>query len=109
MAMLLFEISRDGEEWSPVGELHSGDQYGSISDQHDDGSSDVYIFGVDPTENVGEVKRSLGGIDIETSETREINSIGLELVARLDPGEHLEMMIKTRRSVGTMLIRFTYS
>ncbi len=109
MTMLLFEKSRDGEEWAPVGELHPGDKYGSISDQLDDGSSDAYIFGIDPIENVGEIKRSIGGICIDTSETRELKSIGLELVARLDPGEHHEMMIKTRRSAGTLLIRFTYS
>lgn len=105
---LQFEISKDGQEWSQVGELHPGDPYGSISDQHDDGSRDVYIFGVDPVDNVGEVKRSIGGVDIETEKTREISSIGLELVARLNPGEHHEMMIKTRRSAGAMLIRFMY-
>lgn len=109
MTTLRFEVSGDGEKWSPVGELHSGDQYGSISDQHDDGSSDIYIFGVNPVENVGEVKRSIGGIDIETGETREVKSVGLELVASLDLGEHYDMTIKTRRSSGAMLLRFTYS
>lgn len=109
MSVLFFEVSQDGDNWSPVGELHPGDQYGSVSDQHDDGSSNIYIFGVDPSENVGEVKRSLVGIDMEIGETREIDSVGFETVARLAPGEYHEMMLKTRRSAATMLIRFTYS
>lgn len=108
MSVLFFEVSRDGDTWAPAGELHPGDRYGSMSDQHDDGTTNVYIFGVDAKEDIGEVKRSIGGIDSETRETRDITAIGFETVARLAPGEHHEMMLKTRRSPATILIRFTY-
>lgn len=108
MSVLRFERN-NGEEWSTVVELGPGDRYGSISDQHNDGSRDVYSFGVDPVDNVGEVKRSKGGVDIEVVGDRLIHSEGLESVARLNPGENYEMEIKSPRSPAAMLIRFTYT
>lgn len=109
MPKLYVEMSpNDGEVWVPIGEQGPEDRYGSVSDVHDDGSSDVYIFGVDPVENVGEIKRSVQGVDVVSGNTREIDSVDLEEVARLSPGEQHEMTVRPRPSPAAMLIRFTY-
>lgn len=105
---LRIEIGRqNSDEWILAGIIRPGDPDGSISDNHKDGR-DIYLFGVDPINNQGYVKRSEFGLDEATSEVRIIDSIGFTAVASLDPGESYELAVRTDVSSRQRRVRFRY-
>jgi hypothetical protein len=85
------------DHWQLIGRIVLGNPDGSISDNHD-GGRDIYLFGVDPIENQGYVKRSKVGIDRVTEKTRAISSLGFTTVAALNDGESHTITVKTDKS-----------
>lgn len=96
------------EQWALAGELQPGQRDGSISDNHSAGR-DVYIFGVDPTENRGYVKKSAFGMDTADKVIRAIDTTNFIEVTYLEPGESYEMEVRTDSSTQPRKIRLTYS
>jgi hypothetical protein len=95
------------DTWTSVGQIKFGDPDGTISDNHKDGR-DIYLFGVDPVENQGYIKRSAGGIDIAEGNTRTVDSLGFVAIAELDPNQSYELTVKTDISSMPRRIKFTY-
>lgn len=106
---LHIEIYRqDADKWFLAGQIKPGDPDGSISDNHAAGR-DIYLFGVDPINNQGYIKRSESGTDEADPKTRIIHSVGFSAVAALNPGESYEMTVHTDASEWqARRIRFTY-
>ncbi len=67
----------DSKQWADIGPITLGDRDGSISDNHQEGR-DIYVFGVDPIENQGYIKKSTFGIDIIEGEERGLDSAGFD-------------------------------
>ena len=109
MSPLKVELyNANADDWLPVAEIDAGEPNGSFSDNLPDGTRDVYMFGVDRENERGFVLRSLGGLDIEVSDTRRLDSLGFDEIASLTNGESYEMMIKTDKSPDPRIIRFQY-
>lgn len=94
-------------EWVSVPGIQLGDRDGTVSDNTAAGR-DVYLFGVDPIENQGYIKRSTAGIDTADSHTRRVDSAGFVTVAALQPDESYELTVRTDASLEPRTLRFTY-
>lgn len=99
--------NKERQQWTLAGEVKLGDPDGSISSNTTEGR-DVYIFGVDPIENQGYIKRSVFGDDELDSQKRSISSVGFIAVATLHDSESHEMTVLTDKSTKPRHIRFTY-
>jgi hypothetical protein len=80
-AVLLIEISGDGQEWTRGGTLSPGQPEGSISHNWPDGKRDVILFRCHGDYSV--IRLSVAGVDYEDGDDRMIMSAGLREVARL--------------------------
>lgn len=94
-------------EWVSIPGIQLGDRDGTVSDNTPEGR-DIYLFGVDPIENQGYIKRSTAGIDTAGSSTRLVDSAGFVTVAALQPEESFELTVKTDTSPKPRTLRFTY-
>jgi hypothetical protein len=102
----VYNAERD--EWVPVGEVSSGGNPGSFSNNYEEGR-DLYVFGVDEKNNVGYVKKSVFGRDIAVGEDRLVEPVGYEDIATLHPGDSYEMDVKTDVSPEPRKIRLTFT
>ena len=108
MPPLKIEVLAASNEWVTLGQINSGDQYGSMSDNTDHGR-DIYYFGVDAVEGVAVIKKSLAGMDIANSKIRVIHDLGgVGVVASLALGEQYEMTIQPDASPAPRHLRFTH-
>lgn len=95
------------DEWTRLNDIRLGDRDGTVSDNHETGR-DVFLFGVDPIENQGYVKKSVLGVDATESSTRMVSSAGFVTIAALETGESYELTVHTDKSPEPRRLRFTY-
>ncbi len=95
------------DDWMALNDVKVGDPDGSISDNQPDGR-DIYIFGIDPIENCGYIKKSKLGFDTERADTRAISSLGFVTIAALAHQESFVLTVQTDKSPETRDLRFTY-
>lgn len=108
MSPLKVEIyNQEVDLWARVCEVGFSDGQGSISDNHAEGR-DVYLFGVDPVENQGYIKKSKLGVDFEVATHRSISSAAFVTIAALNAGESHELTVKTDISPEPRRLKFTY-
>lgn len=105
---LTVEMLRPGtDEWADIGPIALGDPDGTISDNNE-GGRDLYLFGVDPVENQGYIKKSTFGVDITEGEVRGVDSAGFVTIAALNNGESHELTVRTDTTPDPRTLRFTY-
>ncbi len=95
------------EDWIALNDVKVGDRDGSLSDNQPDGRN-VYIFGVDPIENLGYIKKSELGVDTEQADARVVSSLGFVTIAALAHQESFELTVLPDRSPEPRHLRFTY-
>lgn len=99
--MLVIEI-----EGQRVGELGPGDRPGSMSHNTPQGR-EIISFSCHGDHSL--IERSVGGADAEVGPLRTISSLGFEEIARLGPGEKVELWLRTDRMRRPMRVRFLHA
>jgi hypothetical protein len=101
MTLLLEIAERHG--WRRVGELHPGDPPGSLSHNTEHGR-EIVKFTCHDDHSV--IERSLGGADTESGPARIIATTGFETIACLQPGQRLDLWLRTDRMTRPARFRF---
>jgi hypothetical protein len=108
MSPLKIEACPEGSnDWRPLANINLGDKDGTVSDNHTEGR-DIYLFGINPLENEGYIKKSKAGIDAADPSIRVVSSDGFETVKTLDPDESYELTVTPDRQTRAITFRFTY-
>lgn len=89
--------------WRRIGVLRPGGEPGSMSHNTPAGR-EVVVFAC--LDDHALVQRSVAGVDSATPATRVISSAGLELVARLGPGEDVVLWVRTDVASRAHKVRF---
>lgn len=111
MSPLKVEVSRTGTEWVQAGPLiKPGDPSGSMSNNKEDGSRELYFFECSPDDSRSTIYKSGAGFDVDLGLLRasEIDTSRLEVIRELLKGETYEMEVKTDRSLEKIKVRFTH-
>jgi hypothetical protein len=109
MASLQLELEVSKGRWATIGTVKPGDPPGSISDNQEDGSRDIYLFECARDGSKSTLYRSKGGIDGVVGPNRVVNMAdGAEIVKELMAGEPYEMEVKPDRCPEPKKVRFTH-
>jgi hypothetical protein len=101
---LLVEIAERGG-WRRLGELGADDPAGSLSPNTEEGR-EIIQFRCNGDHSV--IERSIGGADEEIGMVRKVTTLGFEPVARLEPGQKVDLWVRTDLARKAARIRFRH-
>lgn len=98
------------KKWLRVGEVHSTDPAGSMSDNKPNGQRDLYRFECAKDDSKSTIYRCGISIDREIGVFREVltDVSKMEVVKELKNEESFEINVKTDKSSESIKIRFTH-
>jgi hypothetical protein len=93
--------------WRSLGELGPDGPPGSLSHNPPDGDRELVVFECHGDHST--IARSVLGVDYEAGPLRGVGTAGLETIARLGPGQKLELLLVTDGARMPQRVRFTHS